>query len=140
MGFALPPTVKGKPLQAGKSVVISDAFVVLDPEHPADEAATVRQFLSLLETLYLLLPKPETTYRKWPEVLDKGLDDLIDSPGCWSQVGGNHYLNAYVCDYTTPPEIMVQLAVLLPLLDYVEWNEAELRVMQQIKRRPARFL
>src|SRR5690606_8032590 len=32
------------------------------------------------------------------------------------------YLNAYVSDYKTPPEIMVQLAVLLPMMEYAEWS------------------
>jgi hypothetical protein len=134
LGFALPPTVKGKALKAGKAVTISDAFVAFDPEIPADEPAMTRQYLDLMAAVYLQLPKPETAYHDWPEILQKGLKDLIDSPGCWSQVAGDHYFNAYVCDYATPPEIMVQLAVLLPLLDYVEWSGAELKVMESIKK------
>jgi hypothetical protein len=94
----------------------------------------VRQYLDLLAAIYLVLPKPDTNYQPWPEILDKGLFDLQDSPGCWSQVDGNHYFNAYVCDYATPPEIMVQLAILLPLLDYVEWNDCQLQVMEKIKK------
>jgi hypothetical protein len=133
IGFALPPTIKNKPLEAGKSYVISDALVVFDEGLPADEAAITRQYLDLLAAAYLALPKPETNYKHWPEILQSGLADLTDSPGCWSQVEGHHYFNAYVCDYATPPEIMVQLAVLLPLLDYVEWNDAQLDVMKKIK-------
>jgi hypothetical protein len=134
IGFALPPTLKNKPLEAGKNYVLSDAFVAFSVEVPADEPAMVKQYLDLLAAVYLALPKPETTYKNWPETLQKGLTDLIDSPGCWSQVDGNHYFNAYVCDYATPPEIMVQLAVLLPLLDYVEWSATELEVMRRIKQ------
>lgn len=133
IGFALPPTLKNKPLEAGKPYILSDAFVAFSEEVPADEAAMVRQHLDLLSAIYLQLPKPNTTYKHWPEILEKGLTDLQDSPGCWSQVDGNHYFNAYICDYATPPEIMVQLAVLLPLLDYVEWNDAQLPVMKKIK-------
>ena len=133
IGFALPPTLKNKPLEAGKSYVLSDAYIAFSEEVPADEAAMVRQYLDLLAAVYLALPKPETHYQHWPEILQKGLHDLTDSPGCWSQVDGNHYLNAYVCDYATPPEIMVQLAVLLPLLDYVEWSDSQLAVMKKIK-------
>src|SRR6202000_1847515 len=92
-----------------------------------------RHYLALLSAIYLALPKPPITYKDWPVILQKGLHDLQDSPGCWSQVAGNHYFNAYVCDYKTPPEIMVQLAVLLPLLDYVEWNDSQLAVMKKIK-------
>src|SRR6201996_9622533 len=133
IGFALPPTLKNKPLQSGKSYVLSDAFVAFSKEVPADEPAMVRQYLDLLAAVYLALPKQVTNYKNWPGILQKGLHDLQDSPGCWSQVAGDHYFNAYVCDYATPPEIMVQLAVLLPLLDYVEWNDAQLAVMKKIK-------
>jgi hypothetical protein len=133
IGFALPPTLKNKPLEAGKTYVLSDAFVAFSDELPAGEPGMIKQYLDLLAAVYLQLPKPETTYQHWPDILQKGLSDLIDSPGCWSQVAGNHYFNAYVCDYGTPPEIMVQLAVLLPLLDYVEWSGSDLAVMKKIK-------
>jgi hypothetical protein len=133
VGFALPPTLKNKPLKSGNTYTLSDAFIALSEEIPADEPAMVRQYLDLLAAAYLVLPKPDSTYKHWPDILQKGLKDLQDSPGCWSQVDGHHYFNAYVSDYTTPPEIMVQLAVLLPLLDYVEWSDAELEVMTKIK-------
>lgn len=132
MGFALPPS-NDKFLEAGKEVIISDAFVVFDEEVPADEAATIRQYLNLLAAVYLHLPLPPTTYKEWPEILQKGLKDLIDNPGCWSQVAGHSYFNAYVSDYVTPPEIMVQLAVLLPLQDYAEWSKTKPEVIKTIK-------
>ncbi|HEX3384686.1 MAG TPA: hypothetical protein VHS53_05845, partial [Mucilaginibacter sp.] len=122
-----------KPLRANKPVVINDAFVAFDFEVDADEPSLVGKYLEMLAALYLELQKPRTNYKHWPDILDKGLKDLIDSPGCWSQVDGHQYFNAYVSDYATPPEIMVQLAVLLPLLDYVEWNDSELEVMRKIK-------
>ncbi|MGN6396827.1 MAG: hypothetical protein ACTHMI_14750 [Mucilaginibacter sp.] len=134
IGFALPPTLKNKPLQAGKAYVLNDAFIVLSEELPADEQAMVRQYLDMLALIYLELPKPKTAYKNWADILERGLHDLIDSPGCWSQVAGDHYFNAYVSDYATPPEIMVQLAILLPLLDYVEWNGAKLEAMKDIKK------
>ena len=133
IGFALPPTLKNKPLEAGKRYVLSDALIAFSEEVPADEPAMVRQYLDLLAAVYLAMPKPVTTYKHWPDILQSGLHDLTESPGCWSQVDGHHYFNAYVCDYATPPEIMVQLAVLLPLLDYVEWNDSQLEVMKKIK-------
>lgn len=133
IGFALPPTLKNKPLDAGSSYILSDAYIAFSDQVPVDEPAMVRQYLDLLAAVYLALPKPQTHYQPWPDILKKGLTDLMDSPGCWSQVGGSHYLNAYISDYATPPEIMVQLAVLLPLLDYVEWSGAQLPVMKKIK-------
>ncbi|ACU06149.1 hypothetical protein [Pedobacter heparinus] len=131
LGFSLPPSKK--PLPKGKEVILADAFIAFSEEVPEKEPDMIRLYLDLLARIYLLLPKPQTAYKHWPDILDKGLKDLIDSPGCWSQVNGHKYFNAYVSDYETPPEIMVQLAVLLPLLDYVEWSEKELEVMKTIK-------
>lgn len=133
IGFALPPSKNPKPLEPGKSYVLSDAFIVLSEETPENEAEIVQQFLDLLAAVYLQLPKPETHYQHWPDITDKGLKDLTESPGCWSQVDSHHYFNAYVSDYATPPEIMVQLAVLLPLMDYIEWNGKPLEIMEKIK-------
>ncbi|WP_316813775.1 hypothetical protein [Pedobacter heparinus] len=131
LGFSLPSS--NKPLKAGKEVILSDAFVAFSEEVTDKEPAMIRLYLDLLARVYQLLPKPETEYKHWPDILDNGLKDLIDSPGCWSQVAGHKYFNAYVSDYETPPEIMVQLAVLLPLLDYVEWSKKQLEVMKTIK-------
>ncbi|MES2061115.1 MAG: hypothetical protein V4456_04295 [Bacteroidota bacterium] len=133
LGFRPAPT-KDKPLQAGKEVILSDAIVIFDDEVPANEAAMVEQYLDMLARAYLQLPKPDTNYQDWPNALEKGLHDLIDSPGCWSQVAGHSYFNAYVSDYVTPPEIMVQLAVLLPLTDYVEWSGKKMNVIKDIRR------
>ncbi|WGQ10673.1 hypothetical protein QG516_03260 [Pedobacter gandavensis] len=131
LGFSLP--VSRKPLHAGKEITLCDAFVAFSNEFAEQEPSMIRLFLDLLARIYLLLPKPETTYQHWPDILDQGLKDLIDSPGCWSQVAGQKYFNAYVSDYDTPPEIMVQLAVLLPLLDYVEWSKKDLELIKTIR-------
>jgi hypothetical protein len=132
MGFALPPSNE-KPLQMGKEVIINDAFISFANQPLENEPDMIREYLDMLAKIYLQLPLPETHYQHWPEILESGLKDLIDSPGCWTQVSGHHYFNAYVSDYKTPPEIMVQLAVLLPLLDYVEWSKRDLEIMKTIK-------
>lgn len=132
IGFALPPAISN-PLPEGEITVINDAFVALTTEIAKTEADLTQQFFDMLAELYLQLPKPGTIYRDWPQILDKGLNDLLTSPGCWSQVGKDHYFNAYFCDFKTPPEIMVQLAVLLPLIDYKEWNGKELDVIEIIR-------
>jgi hypothetical protein len=131
IGFSLPPT-KDKPLPANKEFIISDAFVALSTEIPNDELKMSRQFLDLLGAVYLHLPLPATQYHDWPGILDKGLNDLENSHACWSHAEGNDYLNAYVCDYETPPEIMVQLAVLLPLYDYGVWSKADIPAVKKI--------
>lgn len=132
LGFALPAS-NDKPLQAGKETCIADAFVAFDTEVPVHEAAMTKQYLNLLAAVYLHLPKPDTHYQQWPDILNKGLKDLIENPGCWSQVAGHQYFNAYVSDYATPPEIMVQLAVLLPLQDYVDWSGKKMEIIETIK-------
>jgi hypothetical protein len=121
IGFEFPINSE-KPLPEGIEYVISDAFVVLDEEIPESDKAVTQQFLDKLAAVYLLLPKPETTYRDWPQVAEKVIEDLYHNKGCWTQTNSVSHLNAYVCDYKTPSEIMVQLSVLLPLQEYLEWK------------------
>jgi len=131
IGLSLPPALK-KPLLKNKQTVISDAYIAFDGASTEKETAVALQYLDLLASVYRQLPVTQTNYQPWPEILDKGLRDLIHNPACWSQVGGHSYLNAYACDYATPPEIMVQLAVLLPLQDFIEWGAHELEAMKKI--------
>jgi hypothetical protein len=133
IGFSLPPT-KDDPLKAGTTYTISDAIIAFDENTTKNENELTNQYLNLLAAVYLEIPKPKTNYINWPDILDKGFHDLIDAPGCWCQVNGNQYFNAYISDYDTPPEIMVQLAVLLPLLDYTEWSGKSLPVIEKIKK------
>ncbi len=131
MGLALPAAIE-KPLLKGTAVVLSDAYVVFDTAAAKQEADVMLQYLELLAAVYRQLPVTKTSYKHWPQILDKGLKDLLHNPACWSQVGGHSYFNAYACDYATPPEIMVQLAVLLPLQDYIEWGGHKLDAMKTI--------
>jgi hypothetical protein len=132
LGLALPPT-KEKPVPAGKETVLSDAFLAFDPENPKDELESAKLFMNLLADLYLHLPRPDTQYHDWLKIVDNGLNDLENSHGCWSHADGHDYLNAYVCDYETPPELMVQLAVLLPMLDYHQWSKQDMPCIDTIK-------
>ncbi len=132
IGFALPPT-KEKPLPANQEFVLSDAFIAFSTENPKNEMAQSQQFLNLLADIYLHLPKPATKYYSWPDMIDKGLNDLEFSHGCWSHGAEQDYLNAYIADYQTPPELMVQLAVLLPLTDYHDWCQAGLPAIKKIQ-------
>ena len=131
LGFALPPALK-KPLPANKEFIISDAYLALSEEIPVDELKMARQFMDLLAAIYLHLPLPETQYHNWLGILDKGLNDLKNSHGCWSHAAGHDYLNAYVSDYETPPEIMVQLAVLLPMHEYSIWSNEDIPAVKNI--------
>jgi hypothetical protein len=121
IGFQFPVN-PDKPLPAGVEYVISDAFVLLSDVIPEKDYDIARQFVDYLAAIYLLLPKPEPKYNDWPEIAKKVMAALKDNKGCWTQIEGTPYLNAYVGDYKTPAEIMVQLAVLLPLIEYLEWT------------------
>jgi hypothetical protein len=122
IGMKLPVTTKNKPLKAGEEYIVSDAYVLLSNDIPADNYQMSQQFLNYLADIYIMLPHPETEYHDWPDILHKGLNDLENHKGCWQFADGRSYLNAYVADYKTPPEIMVQLAVLLPLIDFDRWS------------------
>ncbi|MFP5438917.1 MAG: hypothetical protein ACLGH8_14120 [Bacteroidia bacterium] len=121
LGMKLPVTTS-KSLKAGETYMISDAYVLLSGEIPQDNYQMSQQFINHLAAIYPLLPKPETRYHDWMDILHKGLHDLENHKGCWKYADGRSYLNAYVSDYKTPPESMVQLAVLLPLMDYDRWS------------------
>ena len=122
IGFQFPVNAE-KPLPANTEYVISDAFVILTEDIPASDCEVVSQFLNHLAAVYLLIPKPESKYRDWPAIAEDVLHDVHQNKGCWTQTKGVPYLNAYVSDYSTPAEIMVQLAVLLPLREYLEWAQ-----------------
>jgi len=132
VGFSLPAAIQ-KPLPAGKPVVVSDAIVLLTEDYTEDSDQAAKNYLDYLAAVYPLINKPQTTYNDWPAIAARGLQDLKDNKGCWTQAEGKSYLNAYVCDYDTPPEIMVQLAVLVPLHEYFEWKKADDPIIDQIR-------
>ncbi|MES2573776.1 MAG: hypothetical protein V4572_02430 [Bacteroidota bacterium] len=121
IGFRFPVNSE-KPLPADKEFIISDAFVLLDEQIPEEDCTITSQYLNHLSAIYMLIPKPEPVYQDWQPIADTVLNDLHISKGCWTQTKGIPFLNAYVGDYDTPTEIMVQLAVLLPLQEYLEWT------------------
>ncbi len=132
LGFALPVD-PGKALQAKTEYTIADAFVAFDDHIPKDQYEVATGFVNLLARLYLHLPRPETVYHDYTEIVNKALNDL-HTQGCWNYVDGHPYLNAYLCDFSTPPEIMVQLAVLLPIYDYEKWSGKEgLQISKDLK-------
>jgi hypothetical protein len=132
LGFSLPPATE-KPMMAGKSYIVSDAFVAFSDIIPKDQFSTSSEFLNLLAEIYLHLPRPETQYHDYPVFLKKGLFDVENNKGAWTHRNGHPYLNAYICDYSTPPEIMVQLAVLLPVQDYMRWSGESCKIEQDIR-------
>lgn len=120
IGFQLPVT-KEKPLPSDKAYIISDAYILFSEEIIDNEIQETQQFLNNLAQVYKLLPHPEVIYHNWPDITQYCLNDLQQSKGCWTQTNGKSYLNAYLCDYDTPAEVMVQLAVLMPLNELKDW-------------------
>ncbi|WP_341836494.1 hypothetical protein WJU16_01150 [Chitinophaga pollutisoli] len=134
LGFGLPPA-PDDPLPVDTEITINDAFLMMQENKPEDENDMAALFLQMLGRLYLQLPLPATSYKPWDNVLQGTLRDLQVNPGCWYRSGGQSYLNAYLCDYDTAPEIMVQLAVLLPLMEYEKWTEGpKLKIVETIQQ------
>ncbi len=130
LGFALPTTTE-KPIAADRDLVISDVYMVLDSHVPKDDLEMAPQFLDMLAQVFLALPRNETEYVHWPQIAEKSLRDL-ENEKCATQVRGRRYLNAYVADYDNPPESMVQLTALLPLLEYAEWSGEEIPLNDEL--------
>lgn len=131
IGFQFPVNSK-KSMPADKEFIISDAFVLLDEDLPEKDFTITSQFLNHLATIYMLLPKPESVYQDWHLIAEKVLTGLHTNKGCWTQTMGIPYLNAYVGDYATPTEIIVQLAVMLPLQEYLEWSGKKSSVLDDL--------
>ncbi|HEV7178925.1 MAG TPA: hypothetical protein VGN11_03580, partial [Candidatus Baltobacteraceae bacterium] len=112
-------------LAADAEVVISDVYLALDSAVPQDELETAALFLDLLAEVYVRLPRPGARYRDWPAIARRTVRDLAFSPECTYRRQGKRYLMPYVGDREKPPESMVQLTVLLPLLEYEEWSGRE---------------
>ena len=70
--------------------------------------------------------------------MKKSLRDLADEK-CWSTIRNVSYLNAYVGDTETPPESMVQLSVLLPMLEYADWVGKDIPMSNDILKTLPKF-
>jgi hypothetical protein len=121
IGFQLPTTDK-LPLPSGKAFTISDAYVVLETEIFEETTSICEHFLNNLVKIYKALEQPRIEYHDWPGIAQKVITDLTNNKGAWTQKDGIPYLSAYLCDYKTPPESMVQLAVLTPFKEYEKWS------------------
>ena len=120
IGFELPRTDK-LPLPKGKAFTISDTYVIIDSEIFEETTTICEHFLNYLVQIYKVLEQPRIEYHNWPEIAQKVVTDLTTNKGAWTQKNSNSYLSAYLCDYETPPESMVQLAVLTPFKEYEKW-------------------
>ncbi|KRB59002.1 hypothetical protein [Flavobacterium sp. Root186] len=121
IGFQLPTTDK-LPLPAGIAFTISDAYIVLEAEIFKQTDSICEHFLNNLVKIYKVLEQPGIEYNDWPDIAQKVITDLTHNKGAWTQKNGIPYLNAYLCDYETPAESMVQLAVLAPFKEFEKWS------------------
>jgi len=132
LGLQLQPAIT-TPLPERKEFVISDAIVLLSDQNPETPFEVALQYLDHLASVYRLIPLPQTKSHHWPNIAKKGLEDIKNHKGCWTFVANHSYLNAYVSDYKTPAEIMVQLAVLLPLTEYARWTDTKFKLIDELK-------
>lgn len=119
IGFALPTAEQ--PLQAGKEIMLSDAYLYLSESIPGNEFEAADLFLEAVACIYKRLPKPETGYYDWPKAAERTVKALSESPDCGRRIKNQFYVNAYVSATQKPPESMVQLAILVPLWEYQQW-------------------
>lgn len=115
-----PPIAERKPLEPGREIVLSDGYVRFSPEVPDDTARLAELFFDMLADIYLQIPRPDADYQDWLSMAEATVRDL-DTEACTCTVDGLRYLNAYVGTGDRRPESMVQLAVMLPLLEYQDW-------------------
>jgi hypothetical protein len=132
LGFMLP-TSRTHAIQAAQNTVISDAYLLLSPEVPDDKLQAARLFLDLYAELYLALPKPPSEFRDWARLVDETVRDLTHSSGCGVERDGQRYLLAYVGANDRPPESMVQLALLLPMIEYEKWLGEKISLAEKIR-------
>jgi hypothetical protein len=123
LGFALPSGEEA--LREGAPVIISAWHLALADGVPDGPVAVADQYLELLAQLYFHIERPTPDHVDWKERADASRDDLERSESCWLTVDGRRYLRAYVGDDNHPPESMVQLAVLVPLLERSTWSGSD---------------
>lgn len=133
LGFALP--TNQNPLKANQPYLLSDAFLVINQTSQVSRLKRPLEFIEAMALIYQQLPKPSTTYVDWPGRAQRTLVSLNRSKACKQIINQHLYLNAYVDSSEKPPECMVQLAILIPLLEYEQWKpNASYSLTQELLR------
>ncbi|MCE5279361.1 MAG: hypothetical protein ABFD92_07495 [Planctomycetaceae bacterium] len=128
-----PPAAPRKPLQGGKEISLSDGYLCTNMSQPADTGELAEMFFQMLGSIYLRLPRPGTEYRDWLGLARRTVADL-ETEHCLGELDGLKYLSAYVGTTNRRPESLVQLAVLLPLLEYQDWLGAPIPLTETLLR------
>src|SRR5581483_11774116 len=121
VGFSLPAN-ESRPLPAGREYCISDVFLNLSDQQPESDGAIARAYLDHLGAIYCALERPNPEYHDWLDLAKQSLLALSNSTRCTQTVNGHTYLAPYAGDASKPPESMVQMTVLLPMLEYAAWS------------------
>lgn len=133
IGFELPPAID-QPLLPGIEYILSDAYVCVTTDLPHDDIEMARLFLELYACVYLRMPKPTPVHRDWPRRVGETARDLSHSPDCGWDIEGNRYMLAYAGSKDRPPESMVQLAVLVPMMEWARSREIDIPLGHAIRR------
>ena len=134
LGFVLP-AAKEKSLPAGEEITLSNAFVRFSRTVPENREEEGRIFLDLYADIYRALPHQDSDYHDWHERTDRTLRHLAHSPVCSTEIDGLRYMLPYVAADDRPPESMVQLAVLIPMIEYnIAVPEVEIPLIGEIER------
>lgn len=136
LGYAAPPATES-PLAAGREIVLSDAFLRLDPEPADDRRAQARVFLAHLAAIYPHLPKPEPQFRDWPAQAAATVRDLAESPLVTVEDGGYRYVRGYVDGGR--PDSMAHLAVLGMVDEYTDWSGGDRELRDRLRAGIYRF-
>lgn len=133
LGFELPPATD-QPLQPGIEYILSDAYVCVSGQIPRTDVDMARLFLELNACVYLRMPRPIPTHRDWPRSVAETARDLSHSPDCGWDIDWHRYVLAYAGSKDRPPESMVQLAVLVPMMEWAESRDVTIPLNDAIRR------
>jgi hypothetical protein len=139
IGFRLPVGTESLDRSVGR-VALTRVHLAFADGVPEDPAAVAEQYLELLARLYFHIERPTPDYVNWIDYAARTRADLERCSDCWSSVGRAKHLRAYLGDSTHPPESMVSLAVLVPLVEREHWTGEPDPLTNVLRRRlPAFF-
>ncbi|WP_159638131.1 hypothetical protein [Sphingobacterium composti Ten et al. 2007 non Yoo et al. 2007] len=139
LGFKLPHAKR--PLKNKGTYCLQQSFVSYHFNKPKSHHEASDLYLKLLYHIYPHLKKPQNKIIDLVEIANKTLHDLATYKGCWKQVQDAAFLNAYTNSYDTPPESMVQMAILRPLYEYHQrfGNPYSEHIIEELLKNIARF-
>src|SRR5690606_12256631 len=115
LGLSLPQSDE-RAIQKGERYTLCRAYLLFEPTQPKDSIAMSRRYIQGIAYIYEQLERASIRTLPLPRYDHYALQGLVRTHAYWQQVEENAHLTAYLNDYETPPESMVQLAVLTPLV------------------------